>query len=167
MKRYSISRFEQLAMFYFHTLHDCMGIQTCLHWSHRDVCSWDGLKVLHGFTLHHRDTTSGMAGNGFLQFYLQDTLIVSGVSRSIYYLLPLVSQADKNIMAIPSNSTGDKFKFCIMFVVIGAWTTSSRMEPIKIAHCWAFFLNAGKLSTVKFAVLRKYAVPIKRCYDKP
>lgn len=83
MKRYSISRFEQLAIFYFYTIHDCTGRQACLHWSHRDVCFWDGLKVLHGFTLHHRDTTSSMSGNGFLQLRSQGTLAVLRVSQSI------------------------------------------------------------------------------------
>lgn len=40
------------------------------------------LKSSHGFTLHHRDTTSSMSGNGFLQLRSQGTLAVLRVSQS-------------------------------------------------------------------------------------
>lgn len=75
-KRCSISRFKQLAIFLL--LH-----YTRAAWADRLVCIgriWIpilgiDLEVLHGFTLHHRDTTSSMAGNVFLQLQSRGTFI--------------------------------------------------------------------------------------------
>jgi hypothetical protein len=127
MKRYSISCFAQLVIFYFYTIYDCTSRQACLHWPYTDVYYYDGLKVLHGFTLHHRDTTSGMAGNGFLQLHLEGTLMVYRVSQSLYYLLRIPAQVESaNNMVILFSPTGDKFEFCIMFA-------DSRMDH-ELAH---------------------------------
>lgn len=100
------------------------------------------LEVLHGFTLHHRDTTSSMAGNVFLQLQSRGTFIPRKHMEYIYSAYSISARECEHYLYAFLSLCSAKLEFlqycviCVSTVIKYAWTTSSRMNPNKFVLSW-------------------------------